>query len=99
MIIGATGTKDSNRTKSPLDKKRSKKNSDTRSNIIQFLRSIWPGVRDENERRNEMPKGYERMRDSFIKDGMSTKAAKAKAAKIWNAKHKGTGKTVGRGQK
>lgn len=36
-----------------------------------------------------MPKGYERMRDRFMQDGMSEKAAQAKAARIWNAKHKG----------
>jgi len=35
-----------------------------------------------------MPKGYEKMRDSFKREGMSDKGAKAKAAKIWNAKHK-----------
>ena len=35
-----------------------------------------------------MPKGYEKMRDSFIRKGMSSKAAKSKAAAIWNAKHK-----------
>lgn len=46
-----------------------------------------------------MPKGYENMRDSFIKKGMSRKAAKKKAAKIWNACHAGTGRTVGRGRK
>ena len=34
-----------------------------------------------------MPKGYERMRDSFIRKGMSEKAAKSKAASIWNAEH------------
>lgn len=34
-----------------------------------------------------MPKGYESMRDKFIRDGMSEKAAKAKAARTWNAKH------------
>jgi hypothetical protein len=34
-----------------------------------------------------MPKGYEKMRDSFKKQGMSDKAAKTKAAKIWNSKH------------
>lgn len=36
-----------------------------------------------------MPKGYENMRDSFIKKGMSRKAAKKKAARIWNSTHKG----------
>jgi hypothetical protein len=36
-----------------------------------------------------MPKGYEKMRDSFVRKGMSLKAAKTKAAKIWNSKHKG----------
>jgi len=40
---------------------------------------LWAGVK--------MPKAYERMRDSFIRKGMSTKAAKAKAARIYNAKH------------
>jgi len=34
-----------------------------------------------------MPKGYEKMRDAFIRKGMSTKTAKAKAARIWNSKH------------
>lgn len=34
-----------------------------------------------------MPRGYEKMRDKFIADGMSPAAAKAKAARIWNAKH------------
>jgi hypothetical protein len=45
-----------------------------------------------------MPKGYENMRDAFVKKGMSRKASKKKAAKIWNSKHKG-GETVGRGRK
>jgi len=35
-----------------------------------------------------MPKGYEKMRDQFIEEGMTEKAAKKKAAKIWNSKHK-----------
>lgn len=34
-----------------------------------------------------MPKAYEKMRDSFKRSGMSDKAAKTKAAKIYNAKH------------
>ena len=34
-----------------------------------------------------MPKMYEKMRDKFIKDGLSERAAKEKAAKIYNAKH------------
>jgi uncharacterized protein YjbK len=38
------------------------------------------------EARN-MPAGYEKMRDAFKKSGMSDKAAKEKAARIWNAKH------------
>lgn len=46
-----------------------------------------------------MPKGYEKMRDKFIRKGMSSKAAKTKAAKIWNASHKGTGRTVEKGRK
>jgi hypothetical protein len=45
-----------------------------------------------------MPIGYERMRDAFIRKGMSTKAAKKKAAMIWNASHKGK-QTVGRGRR
>lgn len=35
-----------------------------------------------------MPKQYEAMRDSFKKKGMSDKDAKAKAARIYNSKHK-----------
>jgi len=34
-----------------------------------------------------MPKGYEKMRDGFMADGMSEDDAQEKAAKIWNAKH------------
>lgn len=34
-----------------------------------------------------MPAGYEKMRDRFIADGMSRKAAQAKAARIWNSRH------------
>ena len=44
-----------------------------------------------------MPAGYEKMRDKFAK-GMPLKEAKGKAARIWNAKHKG-GETVGKGRK
>lgn len=33
------------------------------------------------------PKGYEKMRDKFKKEGMSEKEAKGKAARIWNSKH------------
>lgn len=35
-----------------------------------------------------MPKAYEAMRDKFKSQGMSDKAAKTKAAKIYNSKHK-----------
>lgn len=35
-----------------------------------------------------MPEGYEKMRDAFKRRGMKDKAAKKKAARIWNAKHK-----------
>ena len=45
-----------------------------------------------------MPKGYEIMRDSFIKDGMKKEDAQKKAAKIWNSKHSGR-QHVGRGSK
>jgi hypothetical protein len=34
-----------------------------------------------------MPAGYEKMRDAFKREGLSDKAAKEKAARIWNAKH------------
>ena len=34
-----------------------------------------------------MPKVYEAMRDKFLREGMSEKAAKAKAVRIYNAKH------------
>lgn len=34
-----------------------------------------------------MPKGYEHMRDKFMRDGMSEDAAQEKAAKIWNSQH------------
>ena len=44
-----------------------------------------------------MPPGYEKIRDKFKSQGMSTKAAKTKAAKIWNSKHKGKS-AVGRGR-
>lgn len=37
------------------------------------------------------------MRDVFINKGMSSKAAKGKAARIWNSKHKGRS-SVGRGR-
>ena len=36
----------------------------------------------------DMPRGYEKLRDAFKKEGMGDKAAKGKAARIWNAKHK-----------
>ncbi len=45
-----------------------------------------------------MPAGYEKIRDAFVAKGMSLKAAKTKAAKIWNSKHKGAS-AVGRGRK
>lgn len=36
---------------------------------------------------DNMPAGYERMRDKFIAQGMSKKAAQRKAARIWNSKN------------
>jgi len=45
-----------------------------------------------------MPKGYIKMRNKFRRRGMSMKAAKRKAAKIWNKTHKGK-RTVGRGRR
>jgi hypothetical protein len=36
-----------------------------------------------------MPRGYERMRDAFRREGLSMKDAKTKAAKIWNSQHPG----------
>jgi hypothetical protein len=44
-----------------------------------------------------MPEGYEKIRDKFKSQGLNTKAAKTKAAKIWNSKHKGRS-AVGRGR-
>ena len=44
-----------------------------------------------------MPKGYEKMRDSFIRDGMKAADAKRKAARIWNAKNPDN--PVGKGEK
>lgn len=44
-----------------------------------------------------MPAGYEKMRDKFKAGGLSDKAAKTKASKIWNSKHKGRS-SVGRGR-
>ena len=46
-----------------------------------------------------MPEAYEKMRDSFKKKGMSDKAAKTKAAKIFNANRKAGQKPVTRGSK
>ena len=34
-----------------------------------------------------MAAGYEKMRDEFIKQGLSRDAAQAKAAAIWNSHH------------
>lgn len=34
-----------------------------------------------------MPLGYEKLRDEFIKQGLSRKEAQRKAARIWNSKH------------
>jgi len=45
-----------------------------------------------------MPKGYEKMRDAFKRGGMGDKEAKEKAARIWNAKHKGNLVTRKRGK-
>lgn len=44
-----------------------------------------------------MPKGYEEIRDKYIRQGMSTKEAKKHAAMIWNSTHKGA-QAVGRGK-
>lgn len=43
-----------------------------------------------------MPKAYEKMRDKFKKEGMSEKAAKGKAARIYNARRKKGAKPVTR---
>ena len=34
-----------------------------------------------------MPKGYEKMRDAFKREGLKDAEAKVKAARIWNAYH------------
>jgi hypothetical protein len=44
-----------------------------------------------------MPKGYEKMRDKFIKEGLSKEAAQKKAARIWNSQHPNS--PVGKGEK
>jgi len=46
-----------------------------------------------------MPAQYEAMRDSFKKKGMSDKAAKAKAARIYNSNPKHKRNPVTRGSK
>ena len=33
------------------------------------------------------PQGYENLRDAFKRSGLGDKAAKTKAAKIWNSRH------------
>ena len=43
-----------------------------------------------------MPKAYEKMRDKFERSGMSAKAAKGKAARIFNARRKPGQKPVTR---
>lgn len=47
-----------------------------------------------------MPEGYEKIKKSLKKSHKSwgSKQVKKVAAKIWNASHKGTGQTVGRGR-
>lgn len=35
-----------------------------------------------------MPEGYLKIKEKFIKDGMSEEEAATHAARIWNAKHK-----------
>ena len=45
-----------------------------------------------------MPEGYLKIKAKFKKKGMSEKEAAEKAARIWNATHKGK-QTVGRGRK
>lgn len=34
-----------------------------------------------------MPEGYLKMKKKFMQDGLSEKAAAAKAARIWNSQH------------
>lgn len=46
-----------------------------------------------------MPKKYEAMRDKFKKQGLSSKAAKGKAARIFNATRKKGEKPVTRSSK
>jgi len=43
-----------------------------------------------------MPKAYEKMRDKFKAEGMSDKAAKGKAARIYNSNRKKGAKPVTR---
>ena len=46
-----------------------------------------------------MPKAYEKMKAKFKKEGLSDKAAKGKAARIYNARRKPGAKPVTRGGK
>lgn len=43
-----------------------------------------------------MPRGFETMRDAFIRAGLVEDEAQAKAARIWNSKHPDN--PVGRGE-
>lgn len=45
-----------------------------------------------------MPKAYEKMKKAMVKEYGKARGEKI-AAMTWNKKHKGTGKTVGRGRK
>ena len=49
---------------------------------------VIPHYTSEIQKGVDMPRGYEKLRDAFKKEGMGDKAAKGKAARIWNAKHK-----------
>jgi hypothetical protein len=46
-----------------------------------------------------MPKAYTKMRDSFKKKGLSSGAAKTKAAKIYNSRRKAGQRPVTRGHR
>lgn len=53
-------------------------------------------VKGKKLKGKKMPHAYEKMRDKFIKDGLSDAEAKEKAARIYNSRLKDNQKPVGR---
>ena len=57
---------------------------------------MWVEVAEIFSEEVSVPKAYEKIRDKFIKQGMSEKQAKTHAAKIFNANRKPGTKPVTR---